>query len=95
MKKWICVAVGIIGFIGAIAGLYFYVKKTMSKIGKAIDDTFDVEQRDDQNGHCVSYHSNEQVVVPLGGTVPLKFKDYEWYLKHINTVNMFDGDDGR
>lgn len=42
-KKWIYVAAGMIGFIGAVVGLYFYVKKAMSKIGKAIDDTFDIE----------------------------------------------------
>lgn len=95
MKKWICIAAGIAAFIGAIVGLYFYVKKAMSKIGKAIDDTFVAEQWDDQNSHYVSYHPSKQVVVPLGGVVPLKFKDYEWYLKHIDTVNMFDGDDGK
>jgi len=43
MKKWICIAAGIAAFIGAIVGLYFYVKKAMSKIGKAIDDTFVAE----------------------------------------------------
>ena len=94
-KKWIYVAAWVIGFIGGLVGLYFYTKKTMSKIGKAIDDTFVTEQWDDQNGHYVSYHPNKQVVVPMGGVIPLDKNDYEWYINHIDTVNMFDGDDGK
>ena len=96
MKKWIYIAAGIIGFIGAIVGLYFYVKKSMEKIRKAISEDDNIfEEWDDQDTHCTSYHSSKQVVVPMGGIVPLNQKDYEWYINHINTVNLFDGDDGK
>lgn len=112
MKKWIYAAAWVIGFIGGLVGLYFYVKKTMSKIGKAIDDTFDIEQKADQSKQ-VHWVETQPVLVPVGGVVPIndkinknnmkydiKWGHYDsttgdpWHLD-INTVNMFDGDDGR
>lgn len=111
-KKWIYVTAGVIGFIGAIVGLYFYVKKAMSKIGKAIDDTFDVEQKTDQSKK-VHWVETQPVLVPVGGVIligdkinknnmkyDIKWGHYDsvtgdsWY-SNINTVNMFDGDDGK
>lgn len=107
-KKWIYVVAGIAAFIGAIVGLYLYVKKTMSKIGKAIDDTFDVEQKVDQSKK-VNWIEGQPVFISLGEPVPINGKitknnikwghydsttDASWYY-NINTVNMFDGDDGK
>lgn len=105
-KKWIYIAagiIGIIGFIGAIVGLYFYVKKTMSKIGKAIDDIFDIEQKADQSKK-VHYVEGQHTYVPIGGVIDFggKWTPYQntvtgtpnWY-HCIHTVNMFDGNDGK
>lgn len=111
-KKWIYIAAGIIGFIGAIVGLYFYVKKAMSKVGKAIDDTFDIEQKANQSKK-VHWIGGQPVFVSFGEPISMngkinknnmkyniKWDHYEsttgdpWY-PNINTVNMFDGDDGR
>lgn len=44
MNKKILISGGIAAFvIGAIAGLYYYTKKSINKIAAAIDDTFDIE----------------------------------------------------
>ena len=44
MNKKILIGSGVAAFIiGAIAGLYYYTKKSIHKIAAAIDDTFDIE----------------------------------------------------
>lgn len=44
MNKKVLISGGIAAFIiGAIAGLYYYTKKSINKIAAAIDDTFDIE----------------------------------------------------
>lgn len=44
MNKKVMIGGGVVALvIGAVAGLYFYTKKTIGKIVAAIDDTFDIE----------------------------------------------------
>ena len=104
-KKWIYIAAGIIGFIGAIVGLYFYVKKSMEKIGKAIDDTFDIEQKTDQSKK-VHWIESQPVFVSLGEPVPINGKitknNIKWghydsttgvpWQYNINNINLFEDD---
>ena len=44
MNKKILISGGVAAFIiGAIAGLYYYTKKSINKIAAAMDDTFNIE----------------------------------------------------
>ena len=48
MNNKVLISGGVAAFIiGAIAGLYYYTKKSINKIVAAMDDTFDIE--DDNN----------------------------------------------
>ena len=52
MNKKVLIGGGIAVFIiGAIAGLYYYTKKSINKIISAMDDTFDIEN-DDNTIQC-------------------------------------------
>lgn len=161
MNKKVVISGGVVALvIGAVAGLYFYTKKTIGKIAAAIDDTFDIEddyiheQKDEeineQKIHTESvypkdekkrtinidknaahfqlkqypiideinkikeqlkkcedcpYKNKNQPTYPAWWGIYLPYEgegitwmdnaDDKWFRDHINTVNLFDGDDGK
>lgn len=157
MNKKAVISGGVVALvIGAVAGLYFYTKKTIREIAAAIDDTFDIEddyiheQKDEeineQKIHTESVYPKDEkkrtVTMTMGHIKPYPIidkineikeqlkkcedcpyknksqpiypawwgiyppyggegqgitwmdnADDKWFRDHINTVNLFDGDD--
>ena len=148
MNKKIFVGGGIAAFIiGAIAGLYYYTKKSINKIIVAMDDTFDIENdnntiqcqfdltKTNKNGSSCAKNAfipkeeeNQKKTIKIhnfevGHIKPVSIEqqfekmfkekcencpckknekpvfqylfDDQFYKDYIDTINAFQGDDGK
>lgn len=87
--------------IGAVAGLYFYTKRSIKKIVAAMDDTFDIDNEQENEAANeqpktktvkINLNDNYGHIEPINIDDVIKYQVDKWYMDHINTVNLFDGD---